>query len=639
MSFIDDIKLRTKILIPQVAMAAIFAGLLALSIARLEAQADASSGILDHSDPALADLIAADLQIQGLGYDIYRILSYQSGSDDENQAVATFQATTARGAALFDQAAAADPAQTEAVTGFKARFTSIEAELATQNTVAVTTNGFTLGSKDTAADQDVSASVARALVPIDHQIDAFSADLQAYISGRQAAQAAADATLRAQTARDIRLMIAAGLATLAGGLAGVFWLISARVIAPLNALRDAMTRLAGGDLAAEIAGARRRDEVGEMVKSVALFKQNAIRARALEAEAAAARSAQEVARTAAEAERAAAAAAQKIVVDNLAGGLARMASGDLVCRIEVPFEATYEGLRENFNASMTRLQSAMQTIAAAGGQVSSTSVEITAALDDLARRTERQAANLEQSSAALEEMTASIAQAASRTAAARASASAARGQADSARIVAGETVAAMQNIEASSREITEIIGVIEQIAFQTNLLALNAGVEAARAGDAGRGFAIVAQEVRALANRTAEAAHNITKLIAASGSHVQKGTALVASTGDALARIGSHVEELDSLIGELAEAAKTQSSGLAEISAAVSDMDKVTQQNAAMVEQSTAASHTMTGQAAELAQLIAGFKLLERGEESKARGSAPGPRRGLRPLTPITLGA
>jgi methyl-accepting chemotaxis protein len=247
--------------------------------------------------------------------------------------------------------------------------------------------------------------------------------------------------------------------------------------------------------------------------------------------------------------------------------------------------------------------------------------EITQASDDLARRTEQQAASLEQTAAALDQITATVRKTAEGAKEARQVVSAAKTDAEHSGEVVKETVAAMGGIESSSKQISNIIGVIDEIAFQTNLLALNAGVEAARAGDAGRGFAVVATEVRALAQRSADAAKEIKTLISASGVQVANGVNLVGETGKALGRMLEQVEQLNHLVTDIAASAQEQSTGLQQVNTAVNQMDQVTQQNAAMVEEATAASHSLSGEASELAKLVAQFQT---GAAARAH-SAPKP--------------
>jgi methyl-accepting chemotaxis protein len=281
----------------------------------------------------------------------------------------------------------------------------------------------------------------------------------------------------------------------------------------------------------------------------------------------------------------------------------------------------YDQLRTDFNAAMENLQNTMEAVAGSTGAVRSGAAEINQASDDLSQRTEQQAASLEETAAALDEITATIRRTAEGAKEARQVVAAAKTDAERSSKVVNETVAAMSAIEISSKEIGNIIGVIDEIAFQTNLLALNAGVEAARAGDAGRGFAVVATEVRGLAQRSAEAAKQIKALIAASSTHVANGVTLVSETGRVLGRTLEQVEELDRLVGEIAASAKEQATGLGQVNTAVNQMDQVTQQNAAMVEQTTAASRSLADEAAELAQLVAEFQTGHAGIEHKTRPS------------------
>jgi methyl-accepting chemotaxis protein len=312
-----------------------------------------------------------------------------------------------------------------------------------------------------------------------------------------------------------------------------------------------------------------------------------------------------------DAERQKAAGQQKLAIAALTEGLEHLASGDLAFRLSEALAAEYEGLRADFNAAITTMQDTMQAITIVARGVRAGADEITHASDDLSRRTERQAASLEETAAALDQITATVRRTAANASEARNNVSAAKTDAERSGAVVRDTVQAMSGIETSSKQIGNIIGVIDEIAFQTNLLALNAGVEAARAGDAGRGFAVVAAEVRALAQRSANAAKEIKALISASGMQVASGVKLVGETGQALERIVARVAQLNSLVADIAASAQEQATGLNEVNITVNQMDQVTQQNAAMVEQSTAASHGLAGEAHELARLVGQFKLGE----------------------------
>ncbi|MBL8536664.1 MAG: PAS domain S-box protein [Hyphomonadaceae bacterium] len=313
-------------------------------------------------------------------------------------------------------------------------------------------------------------------------------------------------------------------------------------------------------------------------------------------------------RKAAEAERAARAEEQARVVRGLADGLGELAGGNLTARIDQPFPGEYEKLRSDYNSAMASLQEAMKTIVVNAGGIRTGAGEISQASDDLSRRTEQQAASLEETAAALDEITATVRKTADGSKQANSVVATARSDAESSGQVVQEAVAAMAEIEKSSNQISQIIGVIDEIAFQTNLLALNAGVEAARAGEAGRGFAVVASEVRALAQRSSEAAKEIKGLISASSQHVGTGVELVGEAGKALQGIVTKVNEISGLVSEIAASAQEQATALAEVNTAINQMDQVTQQNAAMVEESTAASHSLTQEADELMHLISRFQ-------------------------------
>ncbi|TFF18050.1 PAS domain S-box protein [Jiella endophytica] len=303
-------------------------------------------------------------------------------------------------------------------------------------------------------------------------------------------------------------------------------------------------------------------------------------------------------------------------VQAIASGLGQLADGDVDQQIDEPFIPSLEKLRTDFNATVAVLRDTLTTVSETAATISVATEEIRVASDDLARRTEQQAASVEETSAALGELTDTVRASAARAEEAGTLVARTKSSAETSGEVVRRAVTAMGEIEASSDQISQIIGVIDEIAFQTNLLALNAGVEAARAGEAGKGFAVVAQEVRALAQRSAEAAKEIKGLIQKSTSQVEEGVSLVGETGKALQAIVAEVQVIDENVRAIVEAARNQSTGLAEINKAVGSIDDGTQQNATMVEESTAACHNLAAQTQELDALIGRFSIA-RGRQSR----------------------
>ena len=296
-------------------------------------------------------------------------------------------------------------------------------------------------------------------------------------------------------------------------------------------------------------------------------------------------------------------------VNTIATALGRLASGDLKQRINEPFIPSLDKLRLDLNASLVVLQDAITQVDETAQTIKMATDEIRIASDDLARRTEQQAASVEETSAALGELTETVRNSSMRAEEAGALVGKTKTEAEKSGTVVERAVAAMGAIEGSSNQISQIIGVIDEIAFQTNLLALNAGVEAARAGEAGKGFAVVAQEVRALAQRSAEAAKQIKGLIQKSTTQVEQGVALVGETGKALQTIVAEVQAIDENVRAIVQSARNQAIGLAEINKAVGSIDEGTQQNATMVEESTAACHNLAAQTEELNLLLAKFEI------------------------------
>ncbi len=386
-----------------------------------------------------------------------------------------------------------------------------------------------------------------------------------------------------------------GLAVAAMLIAGL-WYIMRRALTPLAATAQAMEHLAGGDFDVTVPGAGRRDEIGTMAAAFEVFR-------------------------AASRAQAASEAKQRVVVDELARAMDALAAGDMTYRIETPLAPEYESLRTGFNLSIDGLGDIMASVSSTASSVHSGASEIRAASDDLALRTEQQAASLEETAAAMNQVTSMVHDTARGAADVNRSIDEAHREASEGGAVVKRAVGAMSAIEKSAAEISQIINVIDGIAFQTNLLALNAGVEAARAGDAGKGFAVVANEVRALAQRSADAAKDIKGLITTSAEQVGAGVALVGETGTLLDRIVTRVGDISGMITAIAQSAVTQATNLQQVNAAVGEMDKMTQQNAAMVEQSTAAARSLAGEAETLAEVVSRFKLA--GDAPARRTAAP----------------
>jgi methyl-accepting chemotaxis protein len=390
----------------------------------------------------------------------------------------------------------------------------------------------------------------------------------------------------------------------------------------IGRLTGTMSQLAAGDLSANVEGGNRPDEIGAMAQAVQVFKDSAIRARQLEQEADTTRSqVEEQRRRSAEIEQKRANEMAE-ATNSLAEGLKQLSAGNLSIQLAQPLAEEFESLRADFNSAVHQLRTALTEVAQTTGSIDSGSREVSQSADDLSKRTEQQAASLEQTAAALDEITANVSNSSKRAEEARAVAIQANESARHSGAVVANAVDAMGKIEQSSGQISNIIGVIDDIAFQTNLLALNAGVEAARAGEAGKGFAVVAQEVRELAQRSATAAKEIKGLIRNSSVEVENGVKLVSETGQALKTIEGYIVTINQHMDSIATSAREQSVGLSEVNTAVNQMDQVTQQNAAMVEEANAAGATLAQEAGRLRDLVRQFRV-----DGSAGSVAPSPRR------------
>jgi methyl-accepting chemotaxis protein len=441
-------------------------------------------------------------------------------------------------------------------------------------------------------------------------------------------------------------------------------MIRRTVVRPVQGMTATMRGLAGGDLEVAVTGAEYGDEVGEMARALQVFKDGMIARRDAEAEVERQRVESDKRRQMREAqEQAAAAEIADLVGAVAAGDIARrlsvqgkeglylaiaeginklagaveamigelgsvldaMADGRLDRRITGNYDGAFGQLKTDTNRMAERLSQIVTRLGTAAGQVRSAADEISAGSQDLASRTESQAASIEQTAASMHEVTATVKQNADNAQAANQLAVAARDTAEKGGNVVSEAVAAVTQIEASAQKISDIVGLIDEIAFQTNLLALNASVEAARAGEAGKGFAVVAQEVRALAQRSANASKDIKALIGASNAQVKTGADLVGRTGASLAEIVVAIKKVSDIVAEIAAASREQATGLEQINTAVAGMDEMTQRNAALVEETTAAAQALNHQAIELADAVGFFRTAAVAETASSRPAVETP--------------
>ena len=415
-------------------------------------------------------------------------------------------------------------------------------------------------------------------------------------------------------------MLIVGIASLLTGVGASITIAFRGIILPLRRVMSAMALISTEDHDCSIDGLERNDEIGEIAKSVLAIRDAAVENARLEREAAERHAHaeeerahnQQMQRDAIEHERA-------VVADSIGAALSKLAAKDLTYRLPADVPDAYRKLQVDFNAAIAQLEEAMQSVTGSADAIQSGTQQVSVASDEMSRRTEQQAASLEETAAALDEITATVKRSAEGAKHAREVVVAADEDAKQSAVVVRQAVEAMDAIAKSAQQISQIIGVIDEIAFQTNLLALNAGVEAARAGEAGRGFAVVASEVRALAQRSAEAAKEIKGLISASTTQVGHGVNLVAETGKSLDRIMAQVSEINTVVTEIAAGAQEQATGLQQINTAINQMDQTTQQNASMAEESTAASHSLSQETDQLSGLIGQFQVGSDGDDSLRR--------------------
>ncbi|EHS52782.1 methyl-accepting chemotaxis sensory transducer [Rhizobium sp. PDO1-076] len=442
--------------------------------------------------------------------------------------------------------------------------------------------------------------------------------------------------LAASTQTMLVLMATAAVCIVAG-VAVSFLLARRGIVNPIRSLTGIMSDMAAGKLGETIPGTDRKDEIGEMARALEVFRANEQQMRAMEAQEAALHAQSKDLQSSISGIVAAAAAGDfskriaksyddadlkrfadsvnelvesvDLGVTEVRRVIAALSEADLTHDMQGNFQGAFAELQTNVNQTMATLRGTMQNIRQAAGTITDNSGELSSSANQLARRTEQQAASLEETAAALEEITTTVKTSTERAHEATQMVRETKDSAGKSGDIVRNAIDAMGRIEQSSQKISQIISVIDEIAFQTNLLALNAGVEAARAGEAGRGFAVVAQEVRELAQRSANAAKEIKTLINTSAVEVKGGVSLVLSTGEALKEIEGLVNRVNDHVTSIARAAQEQSLALGEINTSVNHMDQMTQQNAAMVEETTAASQVLAGEARQLQAQLQRFQL------------------------------
>jgi methyl-accepting chemotaxis protein len=609
---IDDIKISTKVALPAILLtlvALVILGLSALQAHKMEVNARL---LVESRGPAELATSRFNRRVASIGYAAYRAIAYPGGSKEAKSASDEIDAAYKQAKGFLNDIKVAEPELSDTAANYAKRLDRI---------YGTARQGADLGL------QDANAAATMMMSGIDPDIMGLTKDVGRLIDSHNAETKRMAAEAAKEAAASTLFSVLFGLISAGAALGFALWLGARKIAAPLLATSKTMEALAQGAIDVAVTGGERKDEVGAMARAVQVFKDNAVALRAAEAAQARAaaeteaerRRAQEIAETAAR--------EQALVMEAIATGLSRLADGDLTYRVDQAFPETYKRLQSDFNGAIGQMEEAMKTIVHVANSIGAGSDEIATAADDLSRRSEQQAASLEETAAALDEITATVKRSSAGANEASSVVGSTRADAQRSSLVVRDAIEAMNQIEKSSQSISQIIGVIDEIAFQTNLLALNAGVEAARAGEAGRGFAVVAQEVRALAQRSAEAAKEIKTLISTSSQQVGQGVAMVGQTGEALRTIVEKVGEIDGLVSEIASSSQEQATGLNEVNAAVNQMDQTVQQNAAMVEQSTAASHALRGEVENLMRMIGRFRVagFASGSVTNSRVASPRP--------------
>ena len=606
MAFLDNIKISVKIISAVILLALVSAGVIAFSSVTMNYLDREYSALLENDAQTRVELARVTRRVSDLGYYALAVITYAPDSAEAKKSAAEIENSYKAGMRNLELAQKYSPRR-------KAEFAKFERALTELRTVAASVANVYMQSEQTSAE-DVKK--------LNQMIPVVGAELLAINSELSKEMTSRMSSLSDSADRALLLVYVSSAVGILFSLALALWLSMAKIARPLNQLAQRMGALAGGDVGVEIDGQNRRDEVGTMARAVQVFKDNAVALKESEAQAESQRRAAEEERARNEALRTEAARQVQRVVTGLGSGLERMARGDLTYRITDEFVDEYKKVREDFNAAIDQLQDTIKNIAQSSSEVSSAASEISASTTDLSQRTEEQAASLEETSASMEQISVTVKKNAENAAQANQFANETAVVADRGGAVVAQAVDAMARIEDSSRKISDIISVIDEIARQTNLLALNAAVEAARAGEAGRGFAVVASEVRSLAQRSSQAAKDIKDLITNSSTQVQEGVELVNKAGASLNEIVESIKKVAQIVADIAVASNEQATGIDQINTALNQMDEVTQQNSALVEENAATAKTLEQQSGAMSQSVGAFKLKDMEAGNKAAPAA-----------------
>ncbi|SFI70808.1 methyl-accepting chemotaxis sensory transducer with TarH sensor [Bosea sp. OK403] len=597
---LQDLAIRTKIAIPLIIIGAISLATAIYGGREYGRIQKTYSDLISQRATAILDAARATRAMSDISRDLYKSIAYPDYMKQNTTAIEDVRKSYDRALARLTDAKISFPQKAAEFDALARNFMALKAQV--DDVVAMA-----------ARDEDLAA--LSVMSQLDKMISEIVAQADALNDSVKADTEATSGQLDAEARTLNQLVLALSALGMLLGLIGAMVLVRHSITRPLDLLKQRMGDLADGDYQIAIDGQTRKDEIGAMARAVQIFKDNGLAVQRLETETAEGREASDAQRLAIEQERAGhareqerLAAEQRQVMDLLANGLDLLSQGDLTYRIDADVAAEYEKLRDDFNLAVGHLSETIRTIQATSGDVGNAAREINMGADDLSKRTEEQASSLEETAATTEELAASVKAAATASRQAVALADEAMDVARKGGAIVGEAVDAMARIEAASRKISDITTVIDEIAFQTNLLALNAAVEAARAGDAGKGFAVVASEVRTLAQRSGAAAKDITALITESGAEVAQGVGLVRSAGEVLERIVEASRKVSATVSDISAASAEQANGIDEMSQTVAHMDEMTQQNAALAEESAASATALSDQIQRLNALVASFR-------------------------------